>query len=218
MSGHRSPLQPVQLAPPEDVILAARSVMGSIDLDVHSCPDVNRLVQAKRFFDCTEDSLEFTLARSWAPESAPAAPKQQGRRVLVAPPATANATRRLINKALREYRLGHIHEALLWIAHNESIIRAPWVWDFPVCLPFRRLRSCWWDDETERFRAISPSDWGAAIYLPPAASSALFETRVARFHVAFAPLGRIVFNQYSGEDDWLSAYRVVTGKSFNFRD
>lgn len=206
----RSTLQPVELAPPEDVVLAARSVMGAIDLDAFSTPDVNRSVQARQFYDRQADSLDSILARPW---KAPA----QGR-LLLAPPPTADATRRLLNKALREYRLGHVQEALLWVAHNETLVRCPWVWDFPVCLPFRRMRPCWWDDETERFRAVSPADWGAAVYLPPAVQAGAFATRTARFHVAFAPHGRIVFNQYSGEDDWLSAYRSLTGKPFNYRD
>ena len=47
---------------------------------------------------------------------------------------------RLANKALREYRKGRIDQALLWISHNESLTKLPWMWEYPVCIPFRRLR------------------------------------------------------------------------------
>lgn len=198
------------LAPPKDVVLAARSVLGSIDLDPYSTKDINRSVQAARFFDRDHLSLEEIINQDWHPAGE--------KRVFVGAPTGAALTRKLLNKTLREYRTGRIDQAVLWLAHNEAIIRAPWIWDFPVCIPFTRLRPCWWDDELDVFRNIAPSDWSAVIYLPPADSPNLFQTMLSRFHSAFNQLGRIVFNEYSGENDWEKSYTIAKKHPYNYRD
>jgi hypothetical protein len=197
------------LAPPQELILYARSVLGSIDLDPYSTPLINRLVVAAHIYDRDKEHIDDVIARPWYATG--------DKRVFVGPPVGAAATRRLINKALREYRAGRINEAILWIGHNEALIRAPWIWDFPVCIPFRRLRPCYYDDDLDRFRPISPSDWSAIVYLPPPTSSVDFHAHLSRFHVAFSAMGRVVFNEYSGEDDWVHAYQAVMKKPYDYR-
>ena len=197
------------LAPPVDVITAARSVLGAIDLDPYSTKDINRLVQAARFYDRNDISLEEIIRTDWE--------SPNGKRVFIGAPTGAALTRRLINKALIEYREGRIDHAILWLAHNEALIRAPWVWDFPVCIPFRRLRPTWWDDELEVFRSVAPSDWSAIIYLPPPDSHQQFDAMVSRFHSAFNPIGRIVFNEYSGSNDWEKSYQITLKKPYNYK-
>jgi len=197
------------LAPPIDVVKAARSVLGSIDLDPYSTKDINRLVEAARYYDRDEMSLEDIIHRHWE------VPGEK--RVFVGAPTGAALTRRLLNKTLHEYRAGSINHAILWIAHNEALIRSPWVWDFPVCIPFRRLRPTWWDEELEVFRGVAPSNWSAIVYLPPPESHQQFDAMVSRFHTAFNPLGRIVFNEYSGNNDWEKSYRVTLKKSYNYK-
>ncbi len=198
------------LAPPEDVVLGARAVMGAVDLDPYSTKDINRLVMAAKYYNRDKELLEDIVRKDWDARGE--------KRVLVAPPAGAGATRRLINKTLVEYRKGRINEAILWLAHNETIIKAPWLWDFPICIPFRRLRPVWWDDEVEMFRGVSPSDWSAIIYLPPPEDPMLFQTKLSRFHTVFTRLGRIVFNQFSGEGDWEDSYKVMFKRSYNYRE
>lgn len=199
----------LDLAPPQDIILPARSVLGAVDLDPYSTPIINRVVMAKRIYDRDEGSIEDMLARDW---EAPG-----DKRVFVGVPIGAGATQRILNKLLREYRAGRVSHAIAWIGHNESIIRMPWLWDFPMCLPYRRLRPSYWDDELERFRNTSPSDWSAVVYLPPANDSYGFHSGLSKFHVAFSPIGRVVFNEYSGEDDWTEAYKVAMKKPYDFR-
>lgn len=200
----------VDLAPPEEVVLAARSVLGAIDLDPYSTPEINRLVTAARIYDRDVEDLDDVIAKHWE------APGE--RRVFVAPPVGAACTRRLINKTLREYRRGSVREALLWLAHNETIIKAPWVWDFPMCIPFRRLKPVWWDDELEVFRNVQPSDWSAICYLPPTESSNEYHAKLSRFHTVFNPFGRVVVNEMSGEGDWEVSYKAMMKRSYNYRE
>lgn len=197
------------LAPPAEVVLQGRSVLGAVDLDPYSTPILNQLVLAARIYDRDLESLDSILARDWDPPG--------DRRVFVGPPVGAAATRRLLNKTLREYRAGRVREAILWIGHNESIIRCPWLFDFPICFPFRRIRPSFYDDELEEFRAVSPSDWSAIAYLPPSDSAMVFHSRLSRFHVAFAPIGRVVFNECSGEGEWEESYKTAMRKPYDYR-
>jgi hypothetical protein len=198
------------LAPPSDLVLSARAVMGAIDLDPYTTPQNNRLTLAARIFDRNKLSFDEILSREWTCRG--------DKRLFLGPPASATACRRLCNKALREYREGHIDEAIIWLGNNESLIRMPWIWDFPVCMPFRRLRPCYYDDELDQFRNINPSSWTAVVYMPPCINSDVFNRKLARFHVTFSPVGRVVFNQFSGEDDWKYAYQAATRKPYDFRN
>jgi|TARA_R100001163_G_C5064026_1_gene201482 hypothetical protein len=197
------------LAPPAEVIQGARSVLGTIDLDPYSTPDINRAVIASRFYDRDLETLDSIVHKDWECSG-------EGR-VFVGAPTGAALTRRLVNKTLTEYRTGRIDQAVLWLAHNEAIIRLPWLWDFPVCIPFRRLRPQWWDDELETFRGVSPSDWSAIVYLPPPANPSMFQSMLSRFHNVFGAMGRVVFNEYSGQGDWDEAYQALYKKPYDYR-
>ena len=199
------------LAPPADVVAGAKSVLGSIDLDPYSSPDLNRLIGASRYYNREEESLEDIIRKDWYTDDVHSSSK----RVFVGAPTGAALTRRLLNKTLKEYRKGHIDHAVIWIAHTEAIIRAPWIWDFPICIPFRRLRPMWYDDELDTFRSVSPSDWSAIIYLPPVQHDQ-FQTGLSRFHNVFHSMGRIVFNEYSGENDWEKSYQITCRKAYDF--
>jgi hypothetical protein len=196
-------------APPREVILMARAVLGQIDLDPCSLPMINRAVMAKRFYDRSLESFDDIIAKDWA------APGDG--RVFIAAPGTAAETRRLLNKTLREYQMGRIKEAIIWISQNENLIRCPWLWDYPICIPFRRLKPMFWDEDWGEFLDVSPSAWSAVVYLPPIASAVDFHAHLSRFHVSFSAFGRVMFNQFSGEGDWEEAYKAYTGKAYNFR-
>lgn len=199
----------VDLAPPLEVVTAARATMGAIDLDPYSTPLINQLVLAGRIYDRDHEDFNDVIARPWGHDT-------KGR-VFTGPPTGAGATRRLLNKTLMEYRAGRVQQAVIWVGHNETLIRVPWVWDFPLCLPFRRLRPSYWDDELEQWRSVTPSDWSAIVYLPPASPPEEFHTRLSRFHVAFNGMGRIVFDSNSGEDEWQRPYELLTGRAYCYR-
>lgn len=196
-------------APPQQVITAARAVMGGIDLDPFSTPLNNRLVTAARIYNCELIDVEEICRREWICRG------QQ--RLFLGTPTGAVISRRLLNKALREYQEGRIKQAVLWFAMPESMIRHPWIWDFPLCIPFRRLRPSWFDDELGRWKPVNAATWSFVVYLPPATPSSEYLAKLSRFCVAFAPLGRTVLNQFSGEDDWLDAYKIANKKPYDFR-
>jgi hypothetical protein len=197
-----------QLIPPAAVIEVARSTMGGIDLDPYSDSEINHVVQAGRYLERTDD-LEVATGRHWSPAG--------DKRVLLAVPNGLRRSRALANKLLAEYRAGHIRQAILWSGSNELLTGCPWIWDFPICLPFRRLAPRFWDDELERAERVLPADWSAIVYLPPAEPSAVFRAAVARFHAAAAPIGRIVLDEWSGESRWQECYQACTGRAYFFR-
>ena len=86
----------VNLAPPPLLVDSAKAVMGAIDFDPWSTKDINKLVGAARFLDRDQHDLDTTLAMDWD------LPGQK--RAFIAPAHGAQWTRRLCNKALREYR------------------------------------------------------------------------------------------------------------------
>lgn len=196
------------LTAPADVITQARAVLGAIDLDPYTTPFNNRLTLAARIIDLRLNDPELIATQDWE--------AGEKKRVFLAVPNSATISRRMANKTLREYRAGRVREAVIWMGVNETMIRMPWIWDFPVCLPFRRLRPCYWDDELEQFRAVSPSNWSYVVYLPPSDSPHAFHTQLSRFHVAFSSLGRVVFDQHSGEGDWLKAYKILNKRPYDY--
>lgn len=196
-------------APPVNVIQAARAVMGAIDLDPFSTPLNNRLVTAARIYDCEKIHIDDILHRTWLCGGE--------QRVFLGTPTGATLSRRLLNKTLREYRDGRVKQAVLWIAMHESMLRHPWIWDFPVCIPYRRLRASWYDDEFERWQPVNAATWSFVVYLPPATPNTEFLAKLSRFSVAFSPIGRVVFNEFSGETDWMDSYRLSMKKPYDFR-
>jgi hypothetical protein len=196
------------LAPPAAVIDVARCTMGAIDLDPYSTPEVNHVVQAARYLE-RDDDLEIAAGRHWSPAGQ--------KRLLLAIPSGMTASRALANKLLQEYRDGHVVQAVLWLGCNEALVGCPWIWDFPICMPWSRLAPTFWDDELEKSIRVAPVDWSPIVYLPPAFPSSAFSSGLARFHAAAAPYGRVVLDQWSGESRWRDCYRAATGKEYGKR-
>lgn len=196
------------LIPPFAVVEIARATMGAIDLDAYSTGQVNRVVQAARFLDRSCEDLESILEQDWEPSGA-------GRLFLGIHSGAAKG-RSLANKALREYRAGRLQQGVLWLGANETLALCPWIWDFPVCLPFRRLAPTFWHDELEEPIRVAPSDWSAIAYLPPATSGPAFSNALARFHAAAGGYGRVILDQWSGESRWLDAHQALLRKRYDF--
>ena len=195
------------LIPPRIVIEVARAAMGGIDLDPYSTPEVNHVVQAARFLD-RSPHVDIAAGRHWSPSG--------HKRVLLSVPSGVPMGRALANKLLQDYRDRHIEEAVLWFGSNEVLTRCPWIWDFPICVPFSRLAPQFWDDELEEPGRVAPADWSPIVYLPQAFPAAAFSRSLARFHAAAAPYGRVVLDQWSGENHWIDNYRVALGRPYDF--
>jgi hypothetical protein len=201
-----------ELGPPKDLIASAKAVMGAIDFDPFSTKEINGLVQAAKFYDRGEGSsaefaLEDIIARPWD------LPGEK--RALVGPAHGAQWTRRLINKTFREYRKGNVDQAVIWIANSETLTKVPWIWNYPVCIPFKRLQPTWYDDELEMYKKICPSSWSCVIYLPPADANR-FHSKLSLFHASFFTMGPIIMNEMSGHTDWEKAYELGMKKKYNF--
>lgn len=202
---HPSPRR--ELIPPQAVIDVARFTMGGIDLDPFSTPEVNHVVQAARFLDRDTDPA-IAAGRHWSP--------QPPGRLFLGVQTGIPLSRALANKALQDYRQGVIQQAILWFGSNEVLTACPWIWDFPICIPFRRLCSCFWDEELEKTIRVPSADWSPIIYLPLASPATAFTTSLARFHAAAAPLGRVILDQWSGESRWPASYEAATRKPYSY--
>lgn len=199
------------LIAPKEVIEMSRAVLGSIDLDPYSNPTGNRIISAARFFDRDALSLDDIIASDWNTSSS-------GRIFYGIPFGQGiTASRRMLLKTLRDYRSGFIKTAIVWVGSNEVLSNCPWLWDFPICLSYRRLKPVYWDEEAEVYVKVTPSSWSFIVHMPPTESTVDFSRSLSQFHVCFTTMGRVVMNQYSGEDDWLHGYQAFTRKPYNFR-
>jgi hypothetical protein len=198
----------VASAPPEDFVTASRAAMGGIDLDPYSTKLNNSLISARTIFNLEQQSLDEILQREWGPVG-------QGR-TMVFCPSGMDPNRKMLHKLLQEYRAGRVKQATILLTNSETATKCPWIWDFPVCMPFRRPRVRWWDDELKRFGAYTPPHWGFVVFFPPAEGEAFLEG-LNSFHAAFSPLGRIVFNELSGDQTWQTHFRQLYRKDYVFR-
>lgn len=180
--------------------------MGGIDLDPYSTAEVNHVVQAARYLE-RSPYIDIAAVRHWSPAGE--------KRVFLGIPNGVPMGKALANKLLQDYRAGHVREAILWPGSNEVLTRCPWIWDFPVCIPFSRLAPQFWDDELEETVRVPPADWSPIVYLPIACPSSAFIASLARFHAAASHHGRIVYDQWSGESDWEACYQVSLKRPYD---
>lgn len=195
-----------ELIPPRAVIEIARATMGSIDLDPYSTAEVNHVVQAARYLE-RSPHVDIAAGRHWSPAG--------NKRVFLGIPSGVPMGKAMANKLLEDYKSGHILEAIFWPGSNEVVTRCPWIWDFPVCLPFSRLAPQFWDDELEEAIRVPPADWSPIVYFPVAFPSSAFQSSLARFHSAGSPYGRVVLDQWSGESRWRDCYRASLRREYD---
>lgn len=199
--GFRAPL-----APPACFVDAARKTMGGLDFDPCSSKDNNQLVLARRFLDRELVDLEVILNDDW---NIPA-----DGRLICCTPAPLLTTRRFLHRILAEYRTGRVNQACVLVTISEAAIRLPWIWDFPVALPFRRLGYRWYDRESGKHRTNTPAQWPFAVYLPPCDTPEQSQAAIVRFHEAFSPFSRIILNELAGDLSWKQHYKKYFGKDF----
>jgi len=171
------------LYPTPQLIDRARIVMGGIDYDPTSDPVQQALVEATAV-----PSIEVNpLQEHWHGN------------VWVSPKGAVRNSRIWFNKTVNEYRNGHINSFMFFTSASEILRAAPVVWDYPICIPFKRIKQL---RATARgFESVCPSTWNAVIYGPPTDASISNIDKVSLFYSTFRDIGRIIYNEFAG-DSW----------------
>ena len=177
-SGLKLPLYPTP-----QLIERARAVMGSIDFDPTSDPVQQVLVDAT-----SVPSVEVNpLQEHWHGN------------VWVAPKGAVRNTRIWLNKTINEYRNNHIKSFVFFTSASEIIRATPVIWDYPVCIPFRRIKQL--RATPKGFEPVCPSTWNVLIYGPPLDEVVADIDKVTLFYNNFRDIGRVIYNEFAG-DNW----------------
>ena len=171
------------LYPPPQIIERAREVMGGID------------------FDPTSDPVQQVLVNATSVPSIETNPLQEHwhGNVFVAPKGAVRTSRIWLNKTISEYRNHYIDSFLFFTNASELMRAAPVIYDYPFCIPFKRVKQL--KATSEGFEPISPSMWNVIVYGPPVETTITSIDRVSLFYNTFRDIGRICFNEYAG-DSW----------------
>ena len=171
------------LYPTPQLIDRAREVMGSIDFDPTSDPVQQVLVDAT-----SVPSIEVNpLQEHWHGN------------VWVAPKGAVRDSRIWLNKTLSEYRNGYIKSFVFFSSASELLRAAPVVWDYPICIPFKRVKQL--RATSNGFEPVSPSTWNLIIFGPPISQALTDIDKVSLFYNSFRDIGRVIYSEYAG-DNW----------------
>jgi hypothetical protein len=171
------------LYPTPQLIERARTVMGSIDFDPTSDPVQQVLVSAT-----SVPSIEVNpIKEHWHGN------------VWVSPKGAVRDCRIWLNKTINEYRNGYINSFVFFCSASELLRASPIIWDYPVCIPFKRVKQL--RATGNGFEPVSPSTWNLLIYGPPVDQTLTDIDKVSLFHNTFRDVGRIIYNEYAG-DSW----------------
>ena len=171
------------LYPTPQIIERARTVMGSIDYDPTSDPVQQVLVDATAV-----PSIEVNpLNVHWSGN------------VFVSPKGALKNSRIWLNKTIEEYRGGHIKSFIFFTSASEILRGAPLMHDYPMCIPFKRVKQL--RATKKGFEAVAPSTWNVILYGPPLESVISDIDKVSLFYNTFRDIGRVIFNEYAG-DSW----------------
>jgi len=171
------------LYPTPQLIDRAREVMGSIDFDPTSDPVQQVLVDAT-----SVPGIEVNpLQEHWHGN------------VWVAPKGAVRDSRIWLNKTLDEYRNGYIKSFVFFSSASELLRAAPVVWDYPICIPFKRVKQL--RATSTGFEPVSPSTWNLIIFGPPTSQALTDIDRVSLFYSNFRDVGRVIYSEYAG-DNW----------------
>ena len=171
------------LYPTPQLIERARVVMGSIDFDPTSDPVQQVLVNAT-----SVPSIEVNpLKEHWHGN------------VWLSPKGAVRNCRIWLTKAINEYRNGYINSFVYFCSASELLRGAPVLWDYPVCIPFKRVKQL--RATATGFEPVSPSTWNLLVYAPPVDQALTDIDKVTLFYNTFRDVGRVIYNEYAG-DSW----------------
>ena len=172
------------LYPTPQLIERARNVMGSIDFDPTSDPVQQVLVDATSVPAINVNPLTETWHGN----------------VWVSPKGAVRNTRVWLNKTINEYRNNHIKSFVFFTSASEIMRACPVIWDYPVCIPFKRIKQL--RATAKGFEPVCPSSWNVLLYGPPLDQTMSDIDKVTLFYSTFRDVGRIIYNEYAG-DNWL---------------
>jgi hypothetical protein len=171
------------LYPTPQIIERARTVMGGIDYDPTSDPVQQVLVDAT-----SVPSIETNpLQEHWHGNC------------FISPKGAVRNNRIWFNKTISEYRNNHINSFIFFTSASELLRGAPGIYDYPFCVPFKRVKQL--RATPNGFEPIAPSTWNVSIYGPPLDAVISDIDKVTLFYNTFRDLGRVCFNEYAG-DSW----------------
>ena len=169
------------LYPTPQIIDRARTVMGSID------------------FDPTSDAVQQVLVDSTSVPSIEVNPLQEHwhGNVWVSPKGAVRDCRIWLTKAINEYRNGYINSFVYFCSASELLRASPVIWDYPVCIPFKRVKQL--RATGNGFESVSPSTWNLLVYGPPVDQTLTDIDKVTLFYNTFRDVGRVIYNEYAGD-------------------
>jgi len=171
------------LYPTPQLIERARKVMGTIDYDPTSDPIQQVLVEAT-----SVPSIETNpLQEHWHGN------------VWVSPKGAVRNSRIWLSKTINEYRNGHINSFVFFTSASEILRASPTLWDYPVCIPFKRVKQL--RATATGFESVCPSTWNFLVYGPPLEGALNDIDKISLFYSTFRDIGRVIYNEYSG-DNW----------------
>ena len=171
------------LYPTPQLIERARQVMGRIDYDPTSDPVQQVLVDATSVPAIDSNPLkEHWHGNVW-----------------VAPKGAVRNTRIWLNKTINEYRNNYINSFVFFTSASEIIRATPVIWDYPICIPFRRVKQL--RATATGFEPVCPSTWNVLVYGPPLDQTITDIDKVTLFYNTFRDVGRIIYNEFAG-DSW----------------
>jgi phage N-6-adenine-methyltransferase len=151
---------------PPELIEAARTVLGGIDLDPASCPEANAVVQADRFFTRDDDGL----AQPW-----------RGR-IFMNPPYAQPLIAQFADKLASSIEVGDVTAA---IALTNNATDTQWftrLGDIASAVCFSEGRVRFWQPRVSPEDLQGPTQGQAAFYVGAS---------VDRFRDCFRPFGRV---------------------------
>ena len=171
------------LYPTPQLIERARTVMGSIDYDPTSDPVQQVLVDAT-----SVPGIEVNpIKEHWHGN------------VWVSPKGAVRDCRIWLTKTINEYRNGYINSFVYFCSASELLRASPVIWDYPVCIPFKRVKQL--RATSNGFEPVSPSTWNLLVYGPPVDQTLTDIDKVTLFYNTFRDVGRVIYNEYAG-DSW----------------
>jgi len=152
-------------------------------------------------YDPTSDAVQQVLVNATAVPTLEVNPLQTHwhGNVFVSAKGAVRDSRIWFNKTIDEYRNGHIKSFVFFTSASEILRAVPVIFDYPLCIPFKRVRQL--RATSEGFEPVCPSTWNIIVYGPPLESTVNDIDKLAMFYSSFRDIGRVIYNEYAG-DNW----------------